>query len=190
MHRHFEKRSGGAFFLCKKSKSNLKTDFCTIVESVTILMFNPRGFVGLGYPMNAHSPSEPSINLAKMKQQHFSTEEVIKVLTYVQELYIQDALFLITEDWDWLVVLQCLQDHGLFKSNPKRLPLSAFEAWMQENNVPQFIAKCSVQEMSLASRELKGERYPWSETHWEQDVLVRWRYLYQILDEKLTEEIS
>lgn len=124
-----------------------------------------------------------------MKQQHFSTEEVIKVLTRVQRMHLKNGMFLVTEDWDWLVVMQCLQDHGLFKSNPKRMPLKAFVEWMEQQHVPQLFTTCSANEMSLACRELDGARYPWTDESWEPYVLIRWRLLYRHLDKMLTEEM-
>ena len=122
-------------------------------------------------------------------------EVIIKVLTRVQKMYRTDVDkngervcygLLLWEDWDWLVVMQCLQDHGLFKNNPKRPPLKAFVEWIEELQVPQIASTCCAKEMSLASRELRGARYPWNGESWEPYVLVRWRMLYKTLDEMLT----
>ena len=59
-------------------------------------------------------------------------------LTRIQLCYIPDSTFLMVEDWDWLVVLQCLQDHNLFKSHPQRPPLSDFETWLNDSHIPHL----------------------------------------------------
>ena len=106
-------------------------------------------------------------------------------LTRIQLCYIPDSTFLMVEDWDWLVVLQCLQDHNQFKSHPQRPPLSDFETWLNDNHIPQLLAHCSVYQMSKASRKLCGDRYPWSNTKWNPRTLVRWRVLYRHLERLL-----
>ena len=111
-----------------------------------------------------------------------------EVLTRIQRMYRPNSSFLICEDWDWLVVLQCMQDHHLFKSNPKRPPLGAFVQWLNQQGIRQRLAKASVYEMSLASRNLRGARYPWADVMWEPYVLERWRILYRQLDRMLTEK--
>ena len=114
-------------------------------------------------------------------------QNLVAVLTRIQRMHVPERYFLMWEHWDWLVVLQCMQDHGLFKSNPKRPPLAAFEQWLHEHDVPQLLAKCPVYEMSLASRALRGARYPWANATWEPYVLARWRVLYRTLDSMLHE---
>ena len=98
------------------------------------------------------------------------------------------TIFLVWDEKDWLVIMQCLQDHGLFKSNPKRPPLKAFEEWVRENQVPQLLTFCDAEEMSLASENLNGARYPWKGVTWKPSILVRWRALYRILSNKLMEK--
>ena len=95
--------------------------------------------------------------------------------------------YLVWEDWDWLVVLQCLQDHGLFKSNPQRPPLGAFVVWLHGLNVAEKRTHCSMREMSLANTGIRNARYPWADVAWEPYVLHRWRILYRTLDKLLTE---
>ena len=95
--------------------------------------------------------------------------------------------YLVWEDWDWLVILQCLQDHNLFRSNPQRPPLSAFAAWVKQQNIPQLLAHCTMREMSLANTGIRNARYPWADVAWEPYVLHRWRILYRALDKLLTE---
>ena len=112
---------------------------------------------------------------------------VLEVLEVIQRMYIPDYNFLICEDWDWLVVLQCMQAHGLYKSNPKRPPLKDFVEWLRSNSVPQYLAHYSVYEMSLASRNIRGARFPWAGVMWEPHVLKRWRHLYRKLDKMLTD---
>lgn len=118
-----------------------------------------------------------------------STEDEIlrAVLTRIQRMHVPDRYILMSEHWDWLVVLHCLQDHNLFRSNPKRPPLSAFAAWVKQNNIPQLLAHCSMREMSLANTGIRGARYPWAGVAWEPYVLNRWRILYRTLDKLLTE---
>ena len=95
--------------------------------------------------------------------------------------------YLVWEDWDWLVVLQCLQDHGLFKSNPKRPPLGAFVVWLHGQDIVEKRTHCSMREMSLANTGIRNARYPWADVTWEPNVLRRWRILYRTLDKLLTE---
>ena len=90
------------------------------------------------------------------------------------------------EDRDWLVVLQCMQDHHLFKSNPKRPPLSAFRQWLEKEGIEQYFAQCIVREMSDANKLINGARYPWDDVHMEPGVLKRWRGLYRALDRRLS----
>ncbi len=97
------------------------------------------------------------------------------------------TIFLVSDDSDWLVIMQCLQDHGLFKYPKKRPPLTAFEKWVRETNMPQTLTICNAYDMSMASRELRGVRYPWNGVAFEQEMLPRWRALYQILDKRLSE---
>ena len=111
---------------------------------------------------------------------------VLEVLEVIQRMYIPDYNFLMCEDWDWLIVLQCMQAHGLFKSNPKRPPLKDFVEWLRSNNVPQYLAQYSVYEMSLASRHIREVRFPWAGVMWEPYVLKRWRHLYRQLDRMFT----
>ena len=131
------------------------------------------------------------IRLGYLKPETPATQEqvLVAILTRIQRMH-TEWYTLMTEHWDWLVVLQCMQDHGLFKSNPKRPPLAAFEQWLHEHDVPQLLAKCSVYEMSLASRALRGARYPWANATWEPYVLARWRVLYRTLDSMLHEMVS
>ena len=111
---------------------------------------------------------------------------LVAILTRIQRMMTPDYV-LMAEHWDWIVVLQCMQDHNLFKSNPKRPPLAAFDQWLHEHNVPQLLAHCSVYEMSLASRHLRNARYPWAGVTWEPYVLDRWRVLYRTLSKQLAE---
>ena len=112
---------------------------------------------------------------------------LVAILTRIQRMHVPDRYFLMCEHWDWLVVLQCLQDHNLFKSNPKRPPLAAFDKWLHDHDVPQLLAHCSVYEMSLASRRIRNARYPWADVTWEPYVVDRWHMLYRTLSQMLSE---
>ena len=118
------------------------------------------------------------------------TETLTEVLERIQRMRVKRAILnnacpLIIEDWDWLVVLQCLQDHNLFKSNPKRMPFLSFEVWMHENNIPMHHTKCTMRSMSRANNHIGGARYPWAGVQWEPHILARWRGLYRQLDKML-----
>lgn len=120
------------------------------------------------------------------------TETLTEVLERIQRMRVKRAILnnacpLIIEDWDWLVVLQCLQDHNLFKSNPKRPPLLSFELWMREHNIPQYATKCTMRSMSRANNHIAGARYPWTDVTWEPHILQRWRKLYCTLSKMLYE---
>ena len=132
--------------------------------------------------------NEVLIRLGCLQPETPATQEqvLVAILTRIQRMH-TEWYILMTEHWDWLVVLQCMQDHNLFKSNPKRPPLAAFDQWLHEHNVPQLLAHCSVYEMSLASRNLRNARYPWAGVTWEPYVLDRWRVLYRTLSKQLAE---
>ena len=114
-------------------------------------------------------------------------ETLDHVLERIQRMYIPERFILVWEDWDWIVVLQCMQDHGLFKSNPKRPPFMAFEQWLERNNVPQLLAHCSERNLRYVNKKIRGARYPWKDVAWEPHVLKRWRVLYRTLDKMFTE---
>ena len=119
-------------------------------------------------------------------------EALRSVLSRVQRMYIEKdglKIFLLWADEDWLVVMQCLQDHGLFKTTPQRPPLKAFERWVQEMAIPLYESECLADEMTLANAPLRGERYPWKSNAWKPFVLVRWRKLYKVLSKLLEEEV-
>lgn len=115
------------------------------------------------------------------------TETLEQVLERIQRMYIPNYTVLMGEDWDWLVVLQCMQDHGLFKTNPQRPPLSAFVRWMHAHGVKEELAHCSMRKMSYANNMINGARYPWTDVTWEPYVLQRWRILYDKLSHLLYE---
>ena len=114
-------------------------------------------------------------------------ETLDHVLERIQHMYIPEHYILVWEDWDWLVVLQCMQDHHLFKENPKRPPFTAFEQWLEQNKVPQLLAHCSERNMRYVNKKIRGARYPWKDVAWEPHVLKRWRVLYRTLDKMLIE---
>jgi len=113
------------------------------------------------------------------------TESLEEVLTRMQRMWVRDRFYLMCEDWDWLVVLQCMQDHRLFKSNPQRPPFAAFSKWLTEHNIPQHLAHCSVRTMSYANNMIDGARYPWTGVEWQPHVLKRWKILYRHLSCRL-----
>lgn len=123
-------------------------------------------------------------------------EQVLQVLNLVQRRLINikpwvgydQTLHLVYEDWDWLVVMQWLQDNGLLKSNPKRPPLKAFEQWLRENTVPQLHTHYSAYELSLAVRRIGGAHYPWKEVKVDLGMIRRWRVLYRYLTKLMQEE--
>lgn len=119
------------------------------------------------------------------------TEQVTleQVLERIQRMWIRDRFFLMTEDWDWIVVLQCMQDHGLFKSNPKRVPFGAFVTWLKEHKVPQYLTKYSVRNLRHVNKRIAGARHPWSEVTWDRNVPDRWRIIYANL-ERMFKEIQ
>ena len=114
-------------------------------------------------------------------------ETLDHVLERIQRMYIPERFILVWEDWDWIVVLQCMQEHHLFRANPKRPPLAAFERWLRENNVPQYLSHCSVRNLTYVNNKIAGARYPWTDVVWEPYVLRRWRVLYRTLDKMLRE---
>lgn len=142
----------------------------------------------------AHSGKTETLNEVLIRlgylnpeMQPYTQEQIlVAILSRIQRMHV-GLYTLMSEHWDWLVVLQCLQDHNLFKSNPKRPPLAAFDQWLRQQNIPQLLAHCSVYEMSLANRNIRNARYPWANVTWEPYVLQRWRVLYRTLSKLLTE---
>lgn len=116
------------------------------------------------------------------------TERIILVIERVQRMYKKDGLFYVTEDRDWLVVMQWMQDHGLFQSNPERPPMAKFAHWVDEH-VTCYLTSCNRPAMSIAFQALEGARYPWKGTQMSENILVRWRKLYLLLN-KIWEESS
>ena len=94
---------------------------------------------------------------------------------------------LVSEDRDLLPIMQCLQDHGVFKVNPERPPFAEFAQWLETNHVPLFLIECDEMKMSRAHRKLAGARYPWKNTHMHENILMRWRVMYQMLAKMLEE---
>ena len=69
--------------------------------------------------------NEVLIRLGYLKPEQATQDDIlVAILTRIQRMHVPDRYFLMWEHWDWLVVLQCMQDHNLFKSNPKRPPLA------------------------------------------------------------------
>ena len=114
-------------------------------------------------------------------------EKLDHVLERIQRMYIPERFILVWENWDWLVVLQCMQDHGLFKSNPSRPPFAAFNQWLRHHNVPQYRTRCSVRNLTYINNKIAGARYPWTEVKWEPHILKRWRVTYVTLAKMLKE---
>ena len=118
-----------------------------------------------------------------------SDEQLRDVLHHLQRMrkIVKEDIkvFLVTEDWDWLVIMECLQDHGMFKSYTERMPFTDFEIWMRQ--MPQYLSECRARNMGRVYNILSGARYPWRDVDWYPCVLRRWRSLYRILDRMLTE---
>jgi len=102
------------------------------------------------------------------------------------------TIFLMWDFADWIVLMEVLQDHGLFKMTPQRPPFARFEAWVEETKMPMGLAEPYGEGMtyfmSKAYRDIHGARYPWRDVTWCPDMMKRWRALYQNLDRKLTEQ--
>lgn len=121
----------------------------------------------------------------KPEQQHTQEQVLVAILTRIQRMWIRDQYILMGEHWDWLVVLQCLQNNGLFTTHPQRMPLTEFERWIHSHNVPQMLTQCTKRTMSYANNAIHGARYPWDGVDWEPNVLERWRALYRTLESML-----
>ena len=131
-----------------------------------------------------------SLKCECVKRVEVSDEQLREVLRHLQRMrkIVRGDIkaFLVAEDWDWLVIMECLQDHGMFVSYPDRMPFKAFETWMQQ--MPQYLSECHARNMGrVYNNILSGARYPWKDVQWYPWVLRRWRALYQILDRMLTE---
>jgi len=139
--------------------------------------------------MSGRSHTRLAQTLVEMKTINVTDEQLCEVLERLQRMRkivkTDIKVFLVTEDWDWLVIMECLQDHGMFKVNPERMPYAEFETWMQQ--MPQYLSECSAIKLARAGRTLHNARYPWKGVDWNPHVLVRWRALYQILSRLLDE---
>ena len=139
--------------------------------------------------MSGRSHTRLAQTLVEMKTINVTDEQLCEVLERLQRMRkivkTDIKVFLVTEDWDWLVIMQCMQDHGLFKVNPERMPYADFETWM--SRMPQYLSECSAIKLARAGRTLHYARYPWKGLEWNPHVLVRWRALYQILSRLLDE---
>ena len=130
--------------------------------------------------------NEVLIRLGYLQPETPATQEqvLVAILTRIQRMH-TEWYTLMTEHWDWLVVLQCMQDHGFFKSNPTRPPFAAFDQWLRHHNVPQLLAHCSVRNLTYVNKKIAGARYPWTNVQWEPYVLKRWRVTYDTLAKML-----
>lgn len=130
--------------------------------------------------------NEVLIRLGYLQPETPATQEqvLVAILTRIQRMH-TEWYILMTEHWDWLVVLQCMQDHGFFKSNPARPPFAAFDQWLRHNEVPQLLAHCSVRNLTYVNKKIAGARYPWTNVQWEPYVLKRWRITYDTLAKML-----
>ena len=130
--------------------------------------------------------NEVLIRLGHLQPETPATQEqvLVAILTRIQRM-LTEWYTLMTEHWDWLVVLQCMQDHGFFKSNPARPPFAAFDQWLRHHNVPQLLAHCSVRNLTYVNNKIAGARYPWTNVQWEPYVLKRWRVTYDTLAKML-----
>ena len=119
------------------------------------------------------------------EMQPYTQEQIlVAILSRIQRMHV-GLYTLMSKHLDWLVVLQCLQDHNLFRSNPQRPPLKKFVAFLKTNPVPQYMAHCTVRTMSYANNNIGGARYPWTDVQWNRNVLERWKKLYETLDSML-----
>ena len=93
------------------------------------------------------------------------------------------------EPWDWIVVMQCMQDHGYFMPTKERQPYRSFVEWLKQIPLPGNMQKCSAKTLSRIHIELNGARYPWNEVKWKAHVHVheRWCAMYKIFDKMLCE---
>lgn len=124
----------------------------------------------------------------KSDSQSATQEQIlVAILFRIQRMYVHDKYILMWEHWDWIVVLQCLQAHGLFKSNPKRPPFAKFIEWLNSHHVPQLLAHYSKRNLIYVNKQIKGKRYPWTDVKWEPNILPRWCKLYDTLDKMLNE---
>ena len=131
--------------------------------------------------------NEVLIRLGYLQPETPTQEQIlVAILACIQSIH-TEWYTLMSEHWDWLVVLQCMQDHGLFKSNPQRPPFAAFEQWLRQQQVPQRIAHYSVRNLTYANNKIAGARYPWTNVQWEPHVLKRWRITYATLAQMLTQ---
>lgn len=119
-------------------------------------------------------------------------EQVLQVLNKVQTRAIsikpwckemEGEIRLLSEEGDWLVLLQWLQDKGFVQINPVRPPFMAFERWLRENEVTVFHIPYSAYRMSLAHRLVDGARYPWTtfKRQGYMGMIKRWCFLYEDL---------
>jgi len=127
-------------------------------------------------------------------------EEILRALDHVQKLVVfthasnapeeqKEALFsLMSEDEDWLVVMQTLIEQGFLYAPEHRPPFSSFLSFVSKHNVRTYLTDLpSVSTLSRLNSKLQGATYPW-ETVTDSsvvDMLPRWRMLHDILVDSL-----
>lgn len=134
--------------------------------------------------------NEVLIRLGYLQPETPATQEDVlaAILTRIQLMQVSDSYhhyFLMGDDWDWLVVLQCLQANGLFTSHPNRPPFTEFERWLTEHHVPHYYAHYNARKLSNAHSRIGGALYPWTGVDLSPHMLLRWRDLYFNLDKML-----
>ena len=125
--------------------------------------------VQLGY-------SEPEAQTATQDQ------HLVMLLECVQRITMPDCYGFMYESWDWLVALQWMQDKGMFKTNPQRPPFAAFSQWLHKQDVPQLHTQCTTHSLRHANKMIAGARYPWTDVHWEPNVIRRWHAMYRLMN--------
>lgn len=108
-------------------------------------------------------------------------EKLASALNLIQRVYGKDGLFLMREDSDWLVVMQCLQDNGLFLKHTQRMPLTAFIKKLEALGVPQLWIHYSMRSMSYTNAKINGLRYPWEGCFMPNGIIKRWQELYRLV---------
>jgi len=91
---------------------------------------------------------------------------------------------LMSEDWDWLVVMQTLIEQGLLPAPKQRPPFAAFLSFLSTHHVRTYLANIpSKDAISRVYLHINGASYPWADVSWNeiQNTLPRWRKLHDTL---------
>ena len=123
------------------------------------------------------------------------TASQIAVLTKIQRCvwnrtidHVKFPVCLVSENWDWYIIYLALQDKGIIKKNPQRPAFTSFIQMLKAAAIPFCLTELpSVRVLNHAKKQITNSTYPFSVKYTANNMLPRWRVLYQYLTKLLDE---